>query len=149
MSYTWNWGIFWEASPEGAGTYLDMLVQGLWLTLATAAGAWTIALGMGVVVGVLRTLPGRAVGILAGAWVELFRNIPLLVQLFLWYFVLPEVLPREAGTWSSTASTVFVPNSHASSTRGASVSWTSQSGITTLSSTWLVPRMPSKNDIAR
>ena len=99
MSYTWNWGIFWEASPEGAGTYLDMLVQGLWLTLATAAGAWTIALGMGVVVGVLRTLPGRAVGILAGAWVELFRNIPLLVQLFLWYFVLPEVLPREAGTW--------------------------------------------------
>ena len=99
MSYTWNWGIFWEASPEGAGTYLDMLVQGLWLTLATAAGAWTIALGMGVVVGVLRTLPGRAVSVLAGAWVELFRNIPLLVQLFLWYFVLPEVLPREAGTW--------------------------------------------------
>ena len=57
--------------------------------------------------------------------------------------------PREAGTWSSTASTVFVPNSQASSTRGASVSWTSHSGITTLSSTWLVLRMPSKNDIAR
>ena len=43
-----------------------------------------------------------------------------------------------AGTWSSTASTVLVPNSQASSTRGASVSWTSHSGITTLSSTWLV-----------
>ncbi len=41
-----------------------------------------------------------------------------------------------------------MPNSHASSTRGASVSWTSHSGITTLSSTWLVLRIPSKKDIA-
>ena len=57
--------------------------------------------------------------------------------------------PREAGTWRSTASTVLVPKSQASSTRGASVSWTSHSGITTLSRTWLVLRTPSKNDIAR
>ena len=56
--------------------------------------------------------------------------------------------PREAGTCSRTASTVFVPKSHASSTRGASVSWTSHSGITTLSSTWLVLRIPSKKDMA-
>lgn len=99
MGYNWNWGIFWEASPEGAGTYLDMLLQGLWATLATAAGAWTIAFLLGSAVGVLRTLPGRAASGLAAAWVELFRNVPLLVQLFLWYFVLPELLPCDAGTW--------------------------------------------------
>jgi glutamate/aspartate transport system permease protein len=32
-------------------------------------------------------------------YVEFFRNMPLLVQLFLWFFVLPELLPRAAGLW--------------------------------------------------
>jgi len=32
-------------------------------------------------------------------YVTIFRNVPLLVQLFLWYFVFPELLPEEAGTW--------------------------------------------------
>jgi glutamate/aspartate transport system permease protein len=32
-------------------------------------------------------------------YVSIFRNVPLLVQLFLWYFVLPELLPDAAGTW--------------------------------------------------
>jgi glutamate/aspartate transport system permease protein len=46
------------------------------------------------VVGTLRTLPGRpVVAALANAWVELFRNIPLLVQIFLWYFVVPKIFP--------------------------------------------------------
>ncbi len=35
----------------------------------------------------------------ANAYVTLFRNIPLLVQLFLWYFVFPEVVSDEAGMW--------------------------------------------------
>ena len=35
----------------------------------------------------------------ANGYVELFRNIPLLVQMFLWYFVLPEVVPQAFGTW--------------------------------------------------
>lgn len=53
----------------------------------------------GSAVGILRTLPGRAAPFVANCWIELFRNVPLLVQLFLWYFVLPEFLPRAAGTW--------------------------------------------------
>lgn len=99
MSYNWNWGIFWEASPEGVGTYLDMLLMGLRWTVATALLAWLVALVFGSIVGVMRTLPGRGVGFVASAYVEFFRNIPLLVQLFLWYFVLPEMLPNAAGTW--------------------------------------------------
>jgi glutamate/aspartate transport system permease protein len=99
MNYNWNWGIFWEASPEGTGTYLDMLLSGLRWTLATAALAWILALLLGSIVGVMRTLPSRFAGGLAAAYVEFFRNIPLLVQLFLWYFVVPELLPRDAGLW--------------------------------------------------
>ena len=99
MNYHWNWGIFFEPSPEGVGTYLDMLLAGLRWTLVTALCAWVIALVAGSLIGVLRTLPGRAAQIVGNAYVEFFRNIPLLVQLFLWFFVLPELLPRDAGLW--------------------------------------------------
>lgn len=99
MTYHRDWTIFLQPSPEGSGTYLNLLLSGLWITLLTAILSWALALLAGTVVGVLRTLPGRFVGGLAAAYVELFRNIPLLVQLFLWYFVLPELLPHALGLW--------------------------------------------------
>jgi len=99
MNYNWNWGIFWEPSPEGAGTYFDMLLSGLNWTLATAALAWVLALILGSIIGVLRTLPSKPANRFATAYVEFFRNIPILVQLFLWFFVLPELLPQAAGLW--------------------------------------------------
>ena len=99
MSYNWNWYIFFEPNPMGTGNYLDMLVSGLVLTIKTAALAWIIALVCGSIVGVMRTLPSKAAQWFGFAYVELFRNMPLLVQLFLWFFVLPELLPRAAGLW--------------------------------------------------
>jgi glutamate/aspartate transport system permease protein len=63
-------------------------------TLAVAASSWVVAIAVGAVVGTVRTLPGRPVLVALGnAWVELFRNIPLLVQIFLWYFVVPKIFP--------------------------------------------------------
>ncbi|MBX9618824.1 MAG: amino acid ABC transporter permease [Hyphomicrobiales bacterium] len=102
MNYHWNWGIFLEPSPEGIGTYFDMLMMGLRWTLVTAVLAWIIAISLGGAVGVLRTLPSRLGVGLGDAYVEFFRNIPLLVQLFLWYFVLPELLPKDLGNWLKT-----------------------------------------------
>jgi glutamate/aspartate transport system permease protein len=99
MKYNWNWGIFWQLSPDGRGTYLDTLIAGLGWTLATALSAWIIALAIGIVVGVVRTTPLRTFQRLGDAYVELFRNIPLLVQMFLWFFVVPELLPATVGTW--------------------------------------------------
>jgi len=99
MNYNWNWGIFWQPSPEGTGTYFDMLLSGLKWTIITAACAWCIALVLGSMIGILRTLPSRIANIIGTGYVELFRNIPLLVQLFLWYFVLPELVPRSMGLW--------------------------------------------------
>ena len=54
---------------------------------------------LGAVVGVIRTAPVPWLVRLGNAYVELFRNIPLLVQMFLWYFVLPEVMPQAIGDW--------------------------------------------------
>ncbi|HUN92637.1 MAG TPA: amino acid ABC transporter permease [Burkholderiaceae bacterium] len=99
MNYHWNWRIFWELSPDATGTYLDLLLSGLAWTLATSACAWIIALLLGAIVGVLRTLPSRALARASGAYVEVFRNVPLLVQLFLWFFVLPELVPPRMGLW--------------------------------------------------
>ena len=99
MNYHWNWGIFWEPSPNGTGNYLDMLLSGLVLTIETAFCAWVIALAMGTVVGVLRTLLSKTASTIGFCYVEFFRNIPLLVQLFLWFFVLPEIVPRSWGLW--------------------------------------------------
>lgn len=99
MNYHWNWGILFEMSPEGKGTYFDMLLSGLVWTLTTAFFAWIVAVVLGVAIGVLRTLPSRAGRMFGDAYVELFRNIPLLVQLFLWYFVIPELVPESLGNW--------------------------------------------------
>lgn len=97
MNYHWNWSIFSALSPDGQTSYFAFLWGGVGWTLTTALLAWMIALLLGIVIGVLRTTQLRIWAGLANAYVELFRNIPLLVQMFLWYFVLPEILPEAAG----------------------------------------------------
>ena len=99
MNYNWNWGILFSPEPGGTGTYLYYLVVGLGWTLATAAVAWVIALLIGAVVGTLRTTPYKWVVRAGDIYVEVFRNIPLLVQMFLWFFVVPELLPKALGDW--------------------------------------------------
>lgn len=99
MNYNWDWRIFLAAEPGGTGTYLKYLVVGLGWTLATALAAWVIALAIGSVVGTLRTTPYRWVVRLGNAYVEIFRNVPLIVQMFLWFFVVPELLPKGLGDW--------------------------------------------------
>ncbi len=99
MNYHWNWRIFGELSPDGVHTYWDTLMSGLAWTLATSLAGWVMALVLGFAVGALRTLPGRVLPLLGTAYVEVFRNVPLLVQMFLWFFVAPELLPQAAGDW--------------------------------------------------
>src|SRR5262249_44070470 len=104
MSYNWNWGIFFQLSPDGTYTYLQLLLFGAGWTIATALLAWAIALSVGAIVGVIRTSPVPWLVRLGNAYVELFRNIPLLVQMFLWYFVLPELMPQAVGDWLKQSS---------------------------------------------
>ena len=99
MNYTWNWGILLQPEPGGTGIYLKYLIVGLGWTLATALAAWVIALAIGSVVGTLRTTPHKWIVRLGNGYVELFRNIPLIVQMFLWFFVMPELLPAALGDW--------------------------------------------------
>ncbi|RQO34288.1 glutamate ABC transporter permease [Herminiimonas sp. KBW02] len=86
-------GIFLEQVPDGDGTWIESLLSGLSWTLAVALFAWIFAFVVGSIVGVARTSEKRWLVRLGGAYVELFRNIPLLVQFFVWYFVIPGIVP--------------------------------------------------------
>ena len=97
MNYHWTWGVFFQPAADGSGTWLHYLVVGVGWTLATALAAWVLALSIGSVVGTLRTTPIRWVVRLGNAYVEIFRNVPLLVQMFLWFFVFPELVPKALG----------------------------------------------------
>ena len=88
-----------ESEPGGTGSYLHYLIVGLGWTLATALAAWVIALTVGAIIGTLRTTPLKWVVRAGNLYVEIFRNIPLIVQMFLWFFVVPELLPKELGDW--------------------------------------------------
>lgn len=79
-------------------SYLDWLMKGWAWTLAVAGLGLLIAYTLGIVMGTLRTLPSdnrlsKYLIQFATSWVELFRNIPILVQVFIWYHVIPAFLP--------------------------------------------------------
>ena len=101
---SWDWQVFCkdtidgEVRPScfGAGgdiTYLDWLLSAWGWTLSVAVLALVVALLVGSVMGIFRTTPSKALVAIGNVWTELFRNIPLLVQVFLWYHVLPALIP--------------------------------------------------------
>ena len=101
---SWDWQVFCRNTIDGevvarcfgSGgdiTYLDWMLSAWGWTLSVSLLALAVALAFGVVVGILRTLPQRGLVLAGDAWTELFRNIPVLVQVFLWYFVAPELVP--------------------------------------------------------
>ena len=89
----WDWKVF--LNDDGSGrTYLQWMFDAWGWTLAVAGASWVVAMLVGALVGTLRTLPNSPWLVrFANAWVELFRNIPLLVQIFIWYFVVPKMIP--------------------------------------------------------
>jgi glutamate/aspartate transport system permease protein len=100
MSYHWNWGIL--LSPVSTGeptTYLGWLISGFWVTVTVSLAAWIIALVIGSLFGILRTVPNRFLAGIGTLYVAIFRNIPLIVQFFIWYLVIPELLPPSLGNW--------------------------------------------------
>jgi len=91
LNFSWqNWEVFLQDPGDGR-TYLQWMLSAWGWTLAVAGGGLVIALVVGSLMGILRTTPSKALVFAGEVWTELFRNIPLLVQLFLWYHVLPAI----------------------------------------------------------
>ena len=90
MSGQWDWQVFLQ-DTGGGRTYLEWLFSAWGWTLSVAVLALIVALLVGSLMGILRTTPSKALVLIGNAWTELFRNIPLLVQVFLWYHVIPSL----------------------------------------------------------
>lgn len=93
MDYNWNWAVLFEEQ------YLNWLISGFGWTISVALTAWCVAIVIGVLVGVGKTVPNRLIRRISATYVELFRNVPLLVQMFIWYFAVPEMVPEDWGRW--------------------------------------------------
>jgi len=97
-----DFGFLSQPAFSGGGTYLDWVLSGIRWTLQLSVLGWIIAFVLGSVLGILRTVPLAVLRVPATLYVEVFRNIPLLVQMFIWYFVVPEIVPKAAGDWLKT-----------------------------------------------
>lgn len=86
--YDFDWSVLWR-HPYGA-----LFLQGVWTTVHLSLLSWVIALPLGLVISLCRIMPYGPARLLGGAYVEVLRNIPLLVQLFFWYFAAPSLLPK-------------------------------------------------------
>ncbi len=94
MGSNWDWQVFLQDPGGDYPTYLQWMLSAWGWTVSVSLLALVIALVAGSIIGTIRTLPDNKFLVGFGnAWVELFRNIPLLVQIFLWYHVLPAIFP--------------------------------------------------------
>src|SRR2546423_6746885 len=93
MSYSFKWSVLWTGE---SGRWL---LQGLLTPLELSALAWLLAVALGIVAGALRTVRFAPLRWAATSYVEFFRNVPLLVWMFFWYFGVPPLLPRGVREW--------------------------------------------------
>jgi len=93
VNYQFNWSVLWSGQSG------HWLLQGLLTTLEISALAWVVAVFLGILSGALRTVPLRPLRAVATFYVEFFRNVPLLVWMFFWYFGVPPLLPRPVQDW--------------------------------------------------
>jgi His/Glu/Gln/Arg/opine family amino acid ABC transporter permease subunit len=93
VNYTFKWSVLWS------GQSAHWLLQGLLTTIELSVLAWVLAVVLGILAGALRTVAFAPLRAVAVFYVEFFRNVPLLVWMFFWYFGVPPLLPRGVQDW--------------------------------------------------
>src|SRR5437016_6760943 len=93
MNYHFNWSVLWSGHARAR------FLQGLVPTVEPSFVALLLALILGVICGALRTVAIPPLRWPAAFYVEFFRNVPLLVWMFFWYFAVPPLLPEPLREW--------------------------------------------------
>jgi polar amino acid transport system permease protein len=93
MNYQFNWSVLWSGQTG------EWLLYGLLVTLEISALGWLLAVALGILTGALRTLPVGPLRWMAAGYVEFFRNVPLLVWMFFWYFGISPLLAQGLRDW--------------------------------------------------
>ncbi|WP_180171178.1 amino acid ABC transporter permease [Acinetobacter sp. YH12023] len=99
MNYSWNWGVLFQSTGVGDSTYLNWILIGIGWLFVIALVAWSIAMVLGSILGIMRTLPSPVARGIGTTYVTIFRNVPLLIQLFIWFYVVPNFLPATIKSW--------------------------------------------------
>ena len=88
LAYKFDWSVLWR-QPYG-----EWMLRGIWLTLQLGFLAWIIALFLGVFLGTMRAAPWKLLRLVSTIYVEVFRNVPFLVQLFFWFYAGPMIFGK-------------------------------------------------------
>ncbi len=101
LKYHFDWAVV------TGGKYLEWLVSGLKVTLQLSTVSIALSFLLGLVIAVMRMSPVRPLRWLAHGYLEFFRNTPLLVQIFFWYFGSYKVLPQAVNDWLTATNFEF------------------------------------------
>jgi len=90
------------------GDYPAMIAGGLVRMLELTLLAWVLAMVLGTLLALARMTTSRLLRALVAAWVEYHQNVPMLVQIFLWYFGIATLLPADMQFWINRHSGEFI-----------------------------------------
>ena len=93
LKYQFDWAIVLS------GKYFEWLVSGVEVTIQLSAVSIALSFLLGLVIAVMRMSRVRPVRWFALGYLEFFRNTPLLVQIFFWYFGSYKILPKAINDW--------------------------------------------------
>ncbi|MCP3953745.1 MAG: amino acid ABC transporter permease [Desulfobacterales bacterium] len=96
LQYNWNWGIIPQylflRDPQSGALIPGLIMQGLLVTIRVSLWASVLALIIGTIMGLFRVSTGRFQRFVSWAYVELIRNMPILVWVFIVYYFLSDQL---------------------------------------------------------
>jgi polar amino acid transport system permease protein len=101
LKYEFDWSVV------TSGQYYDWLVSGLYLTIQLSAVSIVLAFLLGLLIAVMRMSSVKPIKWIALGYLEFFRNTPLLVQIFFWYFGSYKILPDSVNEWLNSTNFEF------------------------------------------
>ena len=101
LSYQFDWSVV------TSGKYFEWLVSGFKVTLQLSAISIVMAFLVGLLIAVMRMSHVKPIRWFAHAYLEFFRNTPLLVQIFFWYFGSYKILPEAVNEWLNATNFEF------------------------------------------
>ncbi|AJE02113.1 amino acid ABC transporter permease [Geobacter pickeringii] len=101
LSYKFDWSVV------TSGKYFEWLLSGVKVTIELSSLSIVLAFLLGLVIAVMRMSHIKPVRWVALGYLEFFRNTPLLVQIFFWYFGSYKLLPQAVNDWLTNTNFEF------------------------------------------
>lgn len=101
FSYQFDWSVV------TSGQYFEWLVSGLKITLELSVWSIFFSFLLGLIIAVMRMSSVRPILWFSHGYLEFFRNTPLLVQIFFWYFGSYQILPTAINDWLNSINFEF------------------------------------------